>query len=202
MATDDNPSGDPKSKFAVVQGAAPGRSEIDATRHGTSHRFLVSISTQHQSHPMQLSLPGIHEPSTGIVSLSFTHFVDVGFSTVIQRWIPTYVVDIRVAPTFVPIANRTSEFTRMLAGNGISYIHKLEISNRFSGDAWHPELLKDRFVRQLRESVHLLEKISSWALTGRVLVISADPQTQGSDREIFAEEIRRISASINWHEIS
>lgn len=201
MAADDDSSFDPANKFAVIPGAVPGQPGMGERRDRKPHRHLVSVSWQKPAHPMQLGLPGIHESATGIISTSFGHLVEVGITPIIQRWFPTHVVDIRVAPTFVPVANRISDFVHMLEHMGIAYLHRAEICNRFSGDAWHPERFRSRFVHKLRENNPLLEEISCWALSSMVLLISADPQTCGSDREIFAEEIRRISSAVSWHEI-
>lgn len=195
MATEDESLLERRAKFAVIHGASEKSSQLDNSRH------LVSVMAPPPAQTRQLGLPGVYTPSTGIFSLPFTHLTDMGLSAVIQRSHPSHVVDLRVAPTFVPIASRTADFVRLLANEGISYVHAPEISNRYAGDAWHPERLRERFARRLQESIHILEEISKWALAGAVLVISADPQTEGSDREIFADEIRRIASSVSWREI-
>lgn len=197
MSAEDDPTKRALGKFSVIHGSAQ-----LASGRPAAPGHLVSVARESVRVEIQLGLPGIHELQTGLISISFSKLLDVGIEPVIRHWFPRYVVDLRVAPTFYPITSRVAEFARMLENDGVRYLHDREISNRFAGDAWHPELLRDRFIHQLRQSGHVLEEISRWAMEGRVLVISADPQTHGSDREIFADEIRRVSAAVSWQEIS
>jgi hypothetical protein len=186
-------------RFAVISGES-----LAVSERGTTRYLVTVVDEGLPPHPSgQLGLPGVIWSRAGIFSVSFNHLSKIGLAAVVKACHPRHVIDIRVAPIYRPLAASMSEFVSSLTNAGIHYWHFPAIANRFSGDAWHPQLFRQRFVRQLHDNTDVLVKIAEWAQSSAVIFISADPATRGSDREILADEIQRtLEARIDFCEIS
>jgi len=152
-------------------------------------RLVSDTAPEPTGQARQLLLPGTEGMfHAGLVLSSFRNLLRLGVDRALMQYKPVLIVDVRVAPTFVPYKNRFADFEDELDGLGIEYWHAEQLVPCLIEHSRRREL----YASQLRQHADLLSQLGRRALTSTVLLISADPRTRGSDRDTIAAELHRL----------
>lgn len=149
---------------------------------------------------VQLGLPGFAPPRTALICATISSLVDAGVGIEgpprdIRNWLCTHgvrkIVDVRVAPSYRGLGLRHRAFVELAGELGATYVHLVDLSNRFVGESWHAERYRQRVERHFEDKRELVEQLRRMVDDGPLLLIVAERSTL--ERELLLRALERVS---------
>jgi hypothetical protein len=101
------------------------------------------------------------------------------------------IVDLRVAPSYRRVGLRCRAFVELAGELGATYVHLVDLSNRFVGESWHAERYRQRVERHFEDKRELVEQLRAMVDDGPLLLIIAERSPL--ERELLLRALERVS---------